>query len=48
MSQIALDTHPYYLLPGLDYQGSPVGIDMRKVITTGVVPSSTVVSSPRT
>lgn len=38
MSQIALDTHPYYLLPGLDYQGSPVGIDMRKVITTGVVP----------
>ena len=38
MGEIAIDRHPYYLLPGLDYQGSPVGIDMRKVLETGVVP----------
>ena len=38
MEEIALARHPYYLLPGLDYQGSPVGIDMRKVLESGIVP----------
>ena len=38
MEQIALGMHPYYLLPGLNYQGSPVGVDVRKVLQTGVVP----------
>ena len=38
MEEITLARHPYYLLPGLDYQGAPVGIDMRKVLETGVVP----------
>lgn len=38
MEQICLATHPYYLLPGLDYKGSPTGVDARKVIETGVVP----------
>ena len=38
MEEICLASHPYYLLPGLDYQGSPTGIDARKVLESGIVP----------
>lgn len=38
IEQITLATHKYYLIPALDYQGSPLGIDMRKVLKTGIQP----------
>ncbi|MGI6653394.1 MAG: DUF1116 domain-containing protein [Christensenellales bacterium] len=38
IEQITLATHRYYLIPALDYQGSPLGIDMRKVLRTGIAP----------
>lgn len=38
IEQITLDSHQFYLVPALDYQGSPVGIDMRKVLKTGIEP----------
>jgi hypothetical protein len=38
MQHITLDHHDYYLLPGLDYQGTPIGMDIRKVLRTGIEP----------
>ncbi len=38
IEQITLATHQYYLIPSLNYQGSPLGIDMRRVIATGIQP----------
>lgn len=38
IEQITLATHKYYLVPALDYQGTPLGIDMRKVLRTGIQP----------
>ncbi len=38
IGQITLDSHRFYLIPALDYQGSPLGIDMRKVLKTGIQP----------
>lgn len=38
IEQITLANHRYYLIPALDYQGSPLGIDMRKVLKTGMPP----------
>lgn len=38
VAQITLANHRYYLVPALDYQGTPLGIDMRKVLKTGIQP----------
>ena len=38
IGQITLASHRYYLIPALDYEGSPLGIDMRKVLRTGIEP----------
>ncbi len=36
--EITLARHGSYLIPALDYQGSPLGIDIRKVLRTGLEP----------
>ncbi len=38
MYQITVGTHPDYRIPVLGFKGSPVGIDIRKVVQTGIVP----------
>lgn len=38
MRQIAVGESKYYLLPILDFQGTPTGFDMRKVVETGIQP----------
>lgn len=38
MYEITLEEHPVYRLPALDFRGSPVLIDLRRVIGTGVLP----------
>ncbi len=38
MYEITLAEHPVYRLPALDLRGTPVGIDLRKVISTGILP----------
>lgn len=38
IGEITLASHKYYLIPALGYQGSPLGIDMRKVLRTGIEP----------
>lgn len=36
--EITLARHESYLVPALDYQGTPLGIDIRKVLRTGIEP----------
>jgi hypothetical protein len=38
MYNITLGEHPDYLIPFLEHRGTPVGVDIFKVIETGVVP----------
>jgi len=38
MRQITVTTSPNYRMPILGFQGAPVGIDIRKVVQTGIVP----------
>ena len=38
IQQITLGAHPAYLIPALDYEGAPLGIDFRKVLRTGIQP----------
>jgi len=38
MRQITVTTSPNYRMPVLGFQGSPVGIDIRKVVQTGIAP----------
>lgn len=38
MYQITVGTSPYYRIPIFGFQGSPVGIDIRKVVQTGITP----------
>jgi hypothetical protein len=38
MYEITVAEHPQYRLPALDFRGTPVGIDVRKVIRTGIRP----------
>ncbi len=38
MYEITLAEHPVYRLPALDFRGSPVLIDLRRVIATGILP----------
>jgi hypothetical protein len=38
MYDITVGEHPHYRLPVFDYRGTPVGIDVHKVVGTGVTP----------
>ena len=38
MYEICLAEHPYFTIPALDFRGTPVGIDLRKVVETGLTP----------
>lgn len=38
MYQIAYSEHPTFKIPALNYRGCPAGIDVRRVIETGVTP----------
>ena len=38
MYDITVAEHPHYRIPVFDYRGTPVGIDVRKVLQTGVTP----------
>ena len=38
MYDITLAEHPVYKIPGLDFRGTPTGIDLLKIIETGIVP----------
>jgi hypothetical protein len=38
MYRITLSKHPDFTMPNLDYAGTPLGIDIRKVVKTGILP----------
>jgi len=38
MYEITLGEHPAYQIPVLDFRGTPVGIDVTKVVRTGILP----------
>jgi hypothetical protein len=38
MREIAAGEHPHFRIPTLDDRGSPVGIDARRVVDTGILP----------
>jgi len=38
MRQITVATSPNYRMPVFGFQGAPVGIDIRKVVQTGIAP----------
>ncbi len=38
MYEICLTEHSYFTIPALDFRGTPVGIDLRKVVETGLTP----------
>ena len=38
MGEITLGEHPHFRIPTLDDRGTPVGIDIRKVVETGITP----------
>jgi hypothetical protein len=38
MREIAIGEHPYFRIPALDERGTPVGIDVRRVVETGITP----------
>jgi hypothetical protein len=37
-AEICLGEHPHFRIPSLDERGTPVGIDIRKVVETGITP----------
>ena len=37
-AEITLAEHPHFRIPALDDRGAPVGIDVRKVVETGITP----------
>lgn len=37
--RIALGEHPTYRVPALGYRGAPVGVDARKVVASGILPT---------
>ncbi|HEX3034779.1 MAG TPA: DUF1116 domain-containing protein [Thermodesulfobacteriota bacterium] len=39
MGQITLAKNPKFGIPTLDFEGTPTGVDVRKVVETGVLPS---------
>ena len=38
MAEICLGEHPHFRIPMLDERGTPVGIDIRRVVETGITP----------
>jgi hypothetical protein len=38
MYEITLAEHATYRIPALDFRGTPLGIDVRKVVETGITP----------
>ena len=38
MYEITVAEHRYFTLPPLDFRGTPTGIDIRKVVSTGITP----------
>lgn len=38
MYEISYDESPYYTIPSLDFRGTPLGIDIMKVVETGILP----------
>jgi len=38
MAEIAIGEHPHFRIPTLDNRGAPVGIDVRRVVATGITP----------
>jgi hypothetical protein len=38
MYEITYSEHKYFTIPPLDFRGTPTGIDVRKVIETGLTP----------
>jgi len=38
MYEICVAEHPVYKIPVLDFAGTPLGVDMRKVVETGITP----------
>ena len=38
MVNITVTRHPQYLMPALNFEGAPLGIDIRKVVQTGITP----------
>ncbi|MBA3531819.1 MAG: DUF1116 domain-containing protein, partial [Ardenticatenales bacterium] len=38
MYEITIAEHPFFTIPPLDFRGSPTGIDLRKVVETGITP----------
>jgi hypothetical protein len=38
MREITLGEHPHFRIPTLDERGTPVGLDVRRVVETGVTP----------
>ncbi len=38
MAEICLGEHPHFRMPTMDERGTPVGIDIRKVVETGIAP----------
>jgi hypothetical protein len=38
MAEICLGTHPAFPVPALDGEGTPAGIDLRRVVQTGITP----------
>lgn len=38
MAEITISTSPHYRVPALEFEGVPVGIDVRKVVATGITP----------
>jgi hypothetical protein len=45
--RIALGEHPHYRVPALDSRGAPVGVDVRKVVETGIRPAIDIVMGHR-
>jgi hypothetical protein len=39
MGEIALARHPKWTIPALEFSGAPTGIDLRRVVETGIAPA---------
>lgn len=38
MAEIAVGASPHYRIPALEFEGVPTGIDVRRVVATGITP----------
>ena len=39
MGEITVGKSTSYIMPNMDFEGSPTGIDIRKVVETGILPA---------